>query len=122
MADKILEMFFDLDRWTKAIAKGVGKDIRKDQLIHLASEHTRLAIASAMKHGEYFTLEEMQAAVGGMVEIIELADKQSMILNEEGKLLDLPYNEQADEIFHQHYTTQDYIVGDVLLCENELIR
>ena len=53
MADKILEMFFDLDRWTKAIAKGVGKDIRKDQLIHLASEHTRLAIASAMKHGEY---------------------------------------------------------------------
>lgn len=53
MADKILEMFFDLDRWTKAIAKGVGKDIRKDQLIHLANEHTRLAIASAMKHGEY---------------------------------------------------------------------
>ena len=29
MADKILEMFFDLERWTKAIAKGVGKDIRK---------------------------------------------------------------------------------------------
>ena len=73
-------------------------------------------------NGEYFTLEEMQAAVGGMVEIIELDDKQSMILNEEGKLLDLPYNEEADKIFHQHFTTLDYIVGDVLLCENELIR
>ena len=45
-----------------------------------------------------------------------------MILNEEGKLLDLPYNEEADNIFHQHFTTLDYIVGDVLLCENELIR
>ena len=53
MADKILEMFFDIDRWTKAIDKGVGKDIRKDQLIRLADESTRLAIAQAMKQGHY---------------------------------------------------------------------
>lgn len=53
MADKILEMFFDIGRWTKAIEKGVGKDIRKDQLILLASEQTRLAIARAMKQGQY---------------------------------------------------------------------
>ena len=31
--DKILQMFFDIGRWTKAIEKGVLKDIRKDQLI-----------------------------------------------------------------------------------------
>ena len=86
----------------------------------IKTDGTRTATTPA--NGEYFTLEEMQAAVGGMVEIIELDDKQSMILNEEGKLLDLPYNEEADEIFHQHYSTLDYIVGDVLLCENELIR
>lgn len=73
-------------------------------------------------NGEYFTLEEMQAAVGELVEIIELDDKQSMILNEEGKMLDLEYNEVADDIFHRHFSTFDYIVGDVLLCENELIR
>ena len=53
MADKILEMFFDIDRWTKAIDKGVGKDIRKDQLIRLAEESTRLAIVQAMKQGRY---------------------------------------------------------------------
>ena len=35
MTDKILQMFFDIDRWTKAIAKGLDKDIRKDQLIRL---------------------------------------------------------------------------------------
>lgn len=53
MADKILQMFFDIDRWTKAIEKGIGKDIRKDQLIRLADEHTRLAIADAMLKGKY---------------------------------------------------------------------
>lgn len=51
--DKILQMFFDIDRWTKAIEKGVFKDIRKDQLILLTDEHTRLAIANAMLKGQY---------------------------------------------------------------------
>ncbi len=53
MADKILQMFFDIDRWTKAIEKGVGKDIRKDQLIRLADENTRLSMADAMMQGKY---------------------------------------------------------------------
>lgn len=44
MKDKILEMFFDIGRWTKAIEKGVGKDIRKDQLIKLCGENTRIAM------------------------------------------------------------------------------
>lgn len=53
MSDKILQMFFDIGRWTKAIEKGVGKDIRKDQLIRLADERTLLAMADAMRRGEY---------------------------------------------------------------------
>ncbi|KAA5430142.1 hypothetical protein F2Y83_25010, partial [Bacteroides cellulosilyticus] len=53
MADKILQMFFNIERWTKAIEKGVGKDIRKDQLIRLADEHTRLQIANAMRKGNF---------------------------------------------------------------------
>ncbi len=53
MADKILQMFFDIDRWTKAIDKGIGKDIRKDQLIRLADENTRLRMADAMMQGKY---------------------------------------------------------------------
>ena len=51
--DKILQMFFDIGRWTKAIEKGVGKDIRKDQLIRLADERTLLAMAGAMRRGKY---------------------------------------------------------------------
>lgn len=46
-------MFFDIDRWTNAIEKGVLKDIRKDQLIRLTDEHTRMAMADAMMQGRY---------------------------------------------------------------------
>lgn len=53
MTDKILQMFFDIDRWTKAIEKGVTKDIRKDQLILLTAEPTRLEMADAMLNGKY---------------------------------------------------------------------
>lgn len=53
MTDKILQQFFDIDRWAKAIEKGVFKDIRKDQLIRLTDEHTRVAIADAMLRGKY---------------------------------------------------------------------
>ena len=51
--DKILQMFFEIDRWTKAIEKGVTKDIRKDQLILLTAEPTRLEIANAILKGKY---------------------------------------------------------------------
>lgn len=51
--DKILQMFFEIDRWTKAIEKGVFKDIRKDQLILLTDEHVRLEMADAMLNGKY---------------------------------------------------------------------
>ena len=53
MSDKILQMFFDIDRWSKAIEKGVLKDIRKDQLIRLTDEHTHIAMADAMMQGKY---------------------------------------------------------------------
>lgn len=53
MNDKILSMFFDIERWTKAIEKGVGKDIRKDQLIKLCSDKTRLLMYNAIKEGRY---------------------------------------------------------------------
>ncbi len=51
--DKILGLFFQIERWEKAIEKGVGKDINKAQLIKLCDEKTRLAIYQAMKNGTY---------------------------------------------------------------------
>lgn len=53
MSDKILTMFFEPQRWVRAIEKGVGKDIRKDQLIMLCNEKTRLKMADMMMQGKY---------------------------------------------------------------------
>ncbi len=51
--DIILKEFFRRERWESAIDKGVGKDIRKDVLIDLCSEQTRLRMAAAMRNGTY---------------------------------------------------------------------
>ena len=53
MNDVILKKFFEIDRWQKAIEKGVVKDIKKDQLIKLTKEETRLAIYKLMREGKY---------------------------------------------------------------------
>ena len=53
MKDRILEKFFEFDRWVKAIEKGVVKDIKKSELIKLTVKRTRMAIASAIIEGKY---------------------------------------------------------------------
>lgn len=65
MSDKILQMFFDIGRWKKAIEKGVLKDIRKDQLIRLTDEHTRMAMADAMIQGNTKSLPAYRADTEG---------------------------------------------------------
>lgn len=53
MKDKILEEFFSAERWEKAINKGIGKDIRKDQMYLLCKPETRQQIAALMQGGKY---------------------------------------------------------------------
>ena len=62
------------------------------------------------------TLEEMQEAVGGYIEVVRLAfDRLVMIVNEEGKLRGLPYNPAATAIMGVGGLPGDYIVGTALL-------
>ena len=68
--------------------------------------------------GECFTLEELKGFVGGWIECITVSPKQVMVINEEGKLLNLPYNAVATETFRMATPpNDDFIVGDALLCE-----
>lgn len=53
MEDKILSMFFEMERWQYAIGKGIGKDVRRDQLYQLAKPEVRAAIYQAIKEGWY---------------------------------------------------------------------
>lgn len=97
-------------------------------------------------NGTNFRLKEVQAIVGGLVEIVDLKDNMIMLLNEEGKLLGLERNEAATKLAElpsaldrwrarltweeQGWTVIDtmideeenYIAGDVLVCEDREFR
>jgi hypothetical protein len=74
-------------------------------------------------NGTDFTLEEMQGIVGGDIELVFLNETEIMVVNEEGKVNALAYNSAATHIFKEnHPSVSDYIVGDVLVCNNEQIK
>lgn len=72
------------------------------------------------KNGTGFSLEELQAVVGGYIELVFLGDK-ILVANEEGKLYGLPLNTKATEII-RNYGYNDTIVGNVVYCEKKQIR
>lgn len=77
------------------------------------------------KNGTDFSLEELRGFVGGHIEIVNLHNGQIMVVNEEGKLLGSPVNALATNclslIFQKRGVT-DIIVGNVLLCDSEMVK
>lgn len=84
------------------------------------ADGSRLEMAPA-KDG-HFSLKELQEAVGGYIEMVWLSPKLVMVCNEEGKLMGLPYNAVATQMFHYHTKRSDLIVGDVLVCKYTEVR
>lgn len=71
-------------------------------------------------NGKDFSLEELQKMVEGYIEMIHLHDIV-MVINEEGKLNSLPFNENATELYRKAFRTSDFIVGNALICNyNEI--
>lgn len=73
------------------------------------------------KNGNDFTLEEMQAMVGGYIETLSLTDGKWIVVNEEGKLHNLPLNFNATKIIRDN-GYNDYIVGNAIICNNNEIN
>jgi hypothetical protein len=73
-------------------------------------------------NGTDFKLAEIQALVGGLVEVFPLGDGDIMVCNEEGKLEGLPVNVEATIIFRRTYGPVDTIVGDVVICRSRELR
>ena len=62
------------------------------------------------------SLMELQKMVKGYIEVLEKGNKQ-FICNEEGKLLNLPYNQEASE------EARENLVGNVvILTDNNRIK
>ena len=63
------------------------------------------------KNGKHFTLEELQELVGGLIEVVGTPDpRRIMVINEEGKLMDLAPNLVATALFG----FRDTIVGNAV--------
>ncbi|MGN0280784.1 MAG: DUF3846 domain-containing protein [Prevotella sp.] len=74
------------------------------------------------KNGTTFELEEMQNIVGGYIEIVHLNDGRLMIVNEEGLLQGLPVNIEATNILRRDHPTTQYIVGNAIVCDSDMVE
>lgn len=72
-------------------------------------------------NGEDFSLEELRRFVGGHIEIVRLSKSQVMVVNEEGKVNDLPENQYATMLVNIA-GIRDVIVGNVLVCDINKIK
>ena len=75
------------------------------------------------------TLKEAQAFVGGYVEGISMPNGDYLIVNEEGKLKNLPLNEEATKLWkatfdNDNYITgrNDFVVGPAILIKKDALK
>ena len=75
------------------------------------------------------SLEQAQAFVGGYVEGITFPNGDYLIINEEGKLKDLPFNVPASKLWkdtfdNDNYMTgrDDYVVGNAILIKKNALK
>lgn len=66
-----------------------------------------------------FKLLELQELVNGMIELVNISKHRVyMVVNEDGKILDLPINVFATALYDEEFGKgKDYIVGDVVLIQ-----
>lgn len=71
-----------------------------------------------------FQWEELKEIVGGYIEVVRLRPSDKIfIVNDEGKLQNLPYNAIATAMYNKYtYPYRDDIVGDVLFCNSSEVR
>jgi hypothetical protein len=72
--------------------------------------------------GKAFSLEELQEAVGGLIELVRLTCGCNMFINEEGKLNGLEANHRASWLFwNSHpaaFDVGDFICGDAIITRD----
>ena len=75
------------------------------------------------ENGTDYGLEELQSIVGGYIEIVELCDGMIMVINDEGKFTCEP-NPTATVLARmcRAIRPNDYIAGDVLVCQSDLVK
>ena len=72
------------------------------------------------------TLKVAQKYVGGYVECVTFPNNDYLIINEEGKLKNLPLNKLATELWRKHFTKEthingydDFVVGNAIVIKSD---
>ena len=98
------------------------KFYKKNNCSHiLYSNGTKVKVKP--EDGKQFNLKEIQTIVKGYIQLIYIGN-YVMIINEDGKELGLPFNEEATNLFQTHHNIDkdgDFIVGDVIICPAKMI-
>ena len=75
------------------------------------------------------SLKEAQDFVGGMVECITWPNGDLLIVNEEGKLMNLPLNPEATALWRSHFTKDKYafgydefVVGPAMVIQKDALK
>lgn len=77
------------------------------------------------KNGGDFTLDELYEHIGcRSIDILRLDTKRLMVLDDEGKLAEKEVNSNATMIADVSGVIPlwDCIVGDVIICDNDMVR
>jgi hypothetical protein len=69
-------------------------------------------------NGVHWKLSELEALVGGFIEVARTVEGKYLVLDEEGKLKHKPLNVAATRLYQ--YGRRDPIVGDVVLVDTLL--
>ena len=94
----------------------------------LTNPETVKIVHDVVVHGKKPTLKEMQDIVGGYIELVYDDGHTQIICNEEGKLLGLPINKEATDIWLELleegggyivYNYSDVLVGNILMLNGE---
>ena len=87
----------------------------------------KLQIIENSKHEP--NLEAAQEFVGGMVEGITFPNGDYLIINEEGKLMNLPLNVEATKLWRSTFTKDkyafgydDFVVGPAILIKKDALK
>ena len=87
----------------------------------------KLQIIENSKHEP--NLEAAQKFVGGMVEGITFPNGDYLIINEEGKLMQLPLNPEATTLWRATFTKDkyafgydDFVVGPAILIKKDALK
>jgi len=97
---------------------GVHNFLMKELTGEFYQATTGKVIRIVPKDGKSFTLGELQSVVGGYIELLQTKDNRLMVVNEEGRIMNLPPNLKATKL----YKFNDCIFGDVLVCEPKLLN